>query len=61
MRFSIIQRILEQLLISFSLTLLPPIGVSLWYQDDDFIIFITVFLMIFIIDMLCWFPARQAK
>jgi len=61
MRFSIIQRILGQLLISFSLTLLPPIGVSLWYQDDDFIIFITVFLMIFIIGMLCWFPARQAK
>jgi len=61
MRFSIIQRILGQLLISFSLTLLPPIGVSLWYQDDDFIIFITVFLMIFIIGVLCWFPARQAK
>jgi len=61
MRLSVIQRILGQLLISFSLSLLPPIGVSLWYQDDQLIIFIILFLMMFFLGIVCWFPARQAK
>jgi len=61
MDFPVIQRILGQLLISFSLTLLPPIGVSLWYQDNQLPIFIIVFLMMFIIGLVCWFPARHAK
>ncbi|OQY56741.1 MAG: hypothetical protein B6247_02720 [Candidatus Parabeggiatoa sp. nov. 2] len=40
---------------------MPPIGVSLWYQDNELIIFFLVFLMRFLIGIISWFPARQAK
>ena len=61
MRLSVIQRILGLLIISFSITLLPPILVSLWYQDDGLIAFMIAFGVMFSIGVMLWFPAKNAK
>lgn len=61
MQFDVIQRILGLLLIFFSFTLWPPIVVSLWFQDGDLIVFVMVFLVMFLLGILCWFPVRQAQ
>lgn len=61
MQLSVTQRLLGLLLISFSLTLLPPIGVSLWYQDGGLEAFIVAFLVMFGVGIALWFPAREAK
>ncbi len=61
MRPSIIKRILGLLLISFSLTLFPPIGVSLWYQDEALDAFIIAFAVMFGLGILFWFPTRHYK
>jgi len=60
-RLSVTQRILGLLIILFSITLVPPILVSLWYQDDGLIAFILAFIVMFGIGMLLWFPARNSK
>ncbi|MDM8568087.1 TrkH family potassium uptake protein [Thiotrichales bacterium HSG1] len=61
MHLSVTQRILGLLIISFSITLLPPICVSLWYQDDGLTAFIIAFCVMFTIGVLLWLPARKAK
>jgi len=61
MQLSVTQRILGFLLITFSLTLLPPIGVSLWYQDDGLWAFIVAILVMFGMGVAFWFPARHVK
>jgi len=57
---SVTQRILGLLLISFSLTLLVPLAVSLWYDDDGLKAFIVAFLVMFGVGIAFWFPARHA-
>ncbi|MFK5969245.1 MAG: TrkH family potassium uptake protein [Candidatus Marithrix sp.] len=61
MHLSVTQRILGLLIILFSVTLVPPICVSLWYQDDGLIAFIMAFLVMFSIGVMLWFPAKDAK
>lgn len=61
MRIAIVQRILGLLLISFSLTLVPPMLVSLWYQDNVLHAFLIAFLTMFGIGLILWFPTRHAK
>ena len=61
MQFLVTQRILGLLLISFSFTLLPPMGVSLWYQDNWLKVFLVAFLVMFGVGMAFWFQARHAK
>jgi trk system potassium uptake protein TrkH len=61
MQLSVTQRILGLLLISFSLTLLPPMGVSLLYQDNGLGAFVKAFLVMFCVGVALWFPAREAK
>ena len=58
---SIIKRILGLLLILFSFSLGPPIGVSLWYQDGAFMAFFITFIIMFGIGALFWFPSRCQK
>ena len=57
---SVTQRILGLLLISFSLTLLVPGAVSLWYDDDGLKAFMVAFLVMFGVGIAFWFPARHA-
>ena len=46
MHFSVVQRILGILLMVFSLSMLPPVLVSLWYQDGAATSFLFGFLVI---------------
>ncbi|MCK5720892.1 MAG: potassium transporter [Thiomargarita sp.] len=61
MRQSVSQRILGILLILFSLTLLPPMAVSLWYQDGKLAAFLWAFIIMLGIGLLFWFPTRHIK
>lgn len=61
MQPSVIKRILGILLISFSFTLLPPMGVSLWYQDGTLNAFIIAFIFMFGIGLIFWHPSRHYK
>lgn len=61
MRLLAIQRILGLLLMVFSSTLLPPVVVSLWYGDGEYIAFVTAFLIILGIGIISWLPARNSK
>ncbi len=59
MSFGIIQRILGVLLMFFSITLLPPMGVSLFYHDGSLAPFIDAFAVIFAAGFIAWLPARR--
>ncbi|MCB1872660.1 MAG: potassium transporter [Chromatiaceae bacterium] len=61
MNFSSVQRILGILLMLFSITMLPPIAVSVWYQDGATPPFAVAFLMILLAGALSWAPVRQQK
>ena len=59
MRFAIISKILGVLLMLFSLTLMPPIFVSLWYHDGTHVSFLLAFLITFFTGMLAWLPVYR--
>lgn len=61
MHFSTIGRILGILLMLFSLTMLPPIVVSLIFQDDQHVFFFEAMLTILAIGFVIWLPVRQHK
>ncbi len=61
MHFTIISKVLGLLLMLFSLTLLPPILVSLYYQDATYGSFITAFGITFITGLLIWLPVYRVK
>ena len=61
MQFLTIQRILGILLGIFSFTLLPPIAVSLYYQDGSTQAFVDAFLLLLVAGILFWFPARKHR
>lgn len=57
----VVQRILGVLLMLFSLTLLPPVLVSLIYGDSAAMPFISAFLITVILGLGIWFPVRERK
>lgn len=61
MQLAVIQRVLGILLSLFSITMLPPIIVSLIYSDDTFMPFATAFALILSIGLILWFPVRNIK
>ncbi len=61
MQFLTIQRILGILLSLFSVTLLPPIAVSLFYDDGSTQAFVDAFALLFIAGLLIWLPVRNHK
>jgi len=61
MHFSTICRILGILLMVFSLTMLPPILVSLIYDDHQIGAFVNAFLITLGIGLLVWLPVRNIK
>jgi trk system potassium uptake protein TrkH len=56
---SIVQRILGLLLMLFSITMLPPIGVSLYFQDRNWQPFLDAFLALLVLGALIWWPVRK--
>ncbi len=58
MQFLVIQRITGLLLILFSLTMVPPICFSIYYNDGTFIPFVSALFLILFTGVIFWFPAR---
>jgi len=54
-----VQRILGLLLVLFSFTMLPPIGVSLYYGENNHAPFIDAFTVVLIAGLIIWFPVRK--
>ncbi|BCD99679.1 TrkH family potassium uptake protein [Marinagarivorans cellulosilyticus] len=61
MRFSIIAKVLGVLLMLFSLTLVPPTLVSLWYHDKSHLSFLMAFFITLITGLVLWFPTFNIK
>ena len=61
MHFAMIARILGLLLMLFSLAMVPPIVVSVIYQDAATQAFITAMVIIFGIGFTLWLPVRAAR
>lgn len=61
MHYAIISKVLGILLMLFSLTMAPPIFVSLWYKDGAYSSFILAFAITFVTGLTAWFPVYRAK
>ncbi|WGL15343.1 TrkH family potassium uptake protein [Microbulbifer bruguierae] len=61
MRLAVIARVFGILLTVFSLTLLPPIGVSLLYDDGTHIAFAVAFGITLITGLVMWLPVHDLK
>lgn len=61
MHITVISRILGILLMLFSLTLFPPLMVSLWYHDHNQMAFLLAFAITFFTGLLIWFPVHNVK
>ncbi len=59
MQFALIRRILGLLLILYSLSLLPPMGVSLFYEDDYHYAFLIPFVLMLMLGGLLWLGGRR--
>jgi trk system potassium uptake protein TrkH len=61
MHFPVVQRILGMLLMLFSVSMLPPVLISLLYKDGSANAFINGFLVTLIAGLLIWLPVRKDK
>jgi trk system potassium uptake protein TrkH len=59
MNLLIVQRILGQLLVLFSLTMLPPIAVSLYFDDGNWRPFFQAFVGLLVLGLITWLPVRR--
>jgi len=61
MNLSMVQRILGLMLIMFSLTMLPPIGVAFYYGDGHWHPFLSAFFIVAVIGLSLWLPVRHVR
>lgn len=61
MSIFVVQRILGLLLLVFSLTMLPPAGVSLLYGDGQYVAFLAAQAVTAVSGLVIWFPARRVR
>jgi trk system potassium uptake protein TrkH len=61
MHFSVIARVLGLLMMIFSFTLVPPMLISVLYQDGTLNAFLYALLITFGIGLVAWFPVRNHK
>ena len=61
MNLSMVQRILGLMLLLFSLTMLPPIGVSLYYADGHWYPFLGAFFIVALVGGLLYLPVRDER
>lgn len=59
MNLSVVQRILGLLLVLFSVSMLPPIAVALFYDDGNWRPFVDAFLALLLTGLLIWIPVRH--
>ena len=60
MRFLVIGKVLGTLLMLFSLTLTPPILVSLYYEDKSHFSFILAFVITFATGLVLWYSSHKS-
>lgn len=61
MHYAIISKILGLLLMLFSMTMLPPIALSLVFSDGATVAFFLAFAITLITGMVAWFPVHKIK
>jgi trk system potassium uptake protein TrkH len=61
MNWPVVQRILGLLLMMFSVTMLPPILFSLYYEDHSWLPFVEGFLLTLAAGFLCWLPVHRTR
>jgi len=61
MHFAVIARVLGVLLMIFSMTLLLPIAVSVWFNDHNYMTFLLGFGVAFSAGMAIWLPVYRSK
>ena len=61
MNWTVVQRILGLLLMMFSLTMLPPIVFSLYYNDHSWLPFVEGFGLTLAAGVLIWLPVHQSR
>jgi trk system potassium uptake protein TrkH len=61
MNLLVVQRILGILLMLFSLTMLPPLGVSVAFDDQNSLPFFNAFIGLLLTGLLVWLPVRKQR
>ena len=61
MNWTVVQRILGLLLMIFSFTMLPPVLVSLIYDDHSWLPFVEGFGITLAAGFICWLPVNRSK
>ncbi len=61
MNLSMVQRILGMMLMLFSLTMLPPIGIALGYGDGHWHPFLAAFAVVATVGLVLWLPVRKLR
>jgi len=61
MNWTVVQRILGLLLMMFSLTMLPPILFSLYYDDHSWLPFVEGFGITLAAGFICWLPVHRSR
>lgn len=61
MNWTVALRILGLLLMMFSVTMLLPVTVSLYYNDQSWLAFVESFGLTLLIGLLCWAPVRNRR
>ena len=61
MQLIAIQRILGILLMLFSVTLIPPMGVAVWFAEEALVSFLVAFTITVGVGILIWLPVRKRR
>ncbi len=60
-RLIVLQRIISLLVLITSITMIPPIFVSIGYADGEVSAFVISFLILFSLGLLAWYPVRNYR
>ncbi|MCZ6892525.1 MAG: potassium transporter, partial [Gammaproteobacteria bacterium] len=61
MNHLVVLRILGLLLMTFSMTMIFPVVVDLYYQEQSWVPFVESFGMTFFCGLLLWYPVRDSR
>lgn len=61
MQFSVVQRVLGLLLMIFSLSMLPPVAVGMYFGDGEILPFVEGFAWLFTLGLLVFWPVRRLR
>ena len=61
MNWTVVQRILGLLLMMFSVTMLPPIVISMVFGEQSWLPFVEGFALTLVAGIICWLPVRRLR